>query len=101
MNEMTLDQKDEGLLTYEVSDEVLEVAACTGKANTFTQWVCTSVYFCPGPLRPPTTIPAQKHSNFADMITGGAFASRTTGACGLSQRSADLYLDLSTPPDFL
>ena len=49
MNEMTLDQNEEELLNYEVSDEVLEVAACTEKANTFTQWVCTSVYFCPGP----------------------------------------------------
>ena len=49
MNEMTLDQNEEELFTYEVSDEVLEVAACTEKANTFTQWVCTSVYFCPGP----------------------------------------------------
>jgi hypothetical protein len=49
MNEITLDQNDEELLTYEVSDEVLEVAAGTEKANTFTQWVCTAVYFCPGP----------------------------------------------------
>jgi hypothetical protein len=48
MNEITLDQNDEELLTYEVSDEALEVA-CEEKANTFTQWVCTSVYFCPGP----------------------------------------------------
>jgi hypothetical protein len=47
MNEITLDQNDEELLTYEVS--ALEVAACEEKANTFTQWVCTSVYFCPGP----------------------------------------------------
>ena len=37
MNEITLDQNDEELLTYEVSDEVLEVAADTEKANTFTQ----------------------------------------------------------------
>ena len=48
MNEITLDQNDEELLTYEVSDEVLEVAAGTEKANTFTQWVCTAVYLCPG-----------------------------------------------------
>ena len=50
MNEMTLDQNDDELLTYEVSDEVLEVAACTEKANTFTQWVCTSMYICPGSM---------------------------------------------------
>jgi hypothetical protein len=49
MNEITLDQNDEQLLTYEVSDEALEAAACKEKANTFTQWVCTSMYFCPGP----------------------------------------------------
>ena len=51
MNEMTLDQNEEELLTYEVSDEVLEVAgwAETAKANTFTQWICTALYFCPGP----------------------------------------------------
>jgi len=49
MNEITLDQSDEEVLTYEVSDEVLEVAASAGKANTFTEWVCTFMYFCPGP----------------------------------------------------
>jgi hypothetical protein len=49
MNEITLDQNDEQLLTYEVSDEALEVAACKERANTFTQWFCTAVYFCPGP----------------------------------------------------
>ena len=51
MNEMTLDQNEEELLTYEISDQVLEVAGCaeTAKANTFTQWICTALYFCPGP----------------------------------------------------
>jgi len=51
MNKMTLDQNDEEALTYEVSDDVLEVAACTEreKGNTFTQWICTAMYFCPGP----------------------------------------------------
>jgi hypothetical protein len=49
MNEITLDQSDEERLTYEVSDEALEVAASAEKANTFTQWVCTSAYFYPGP----------------------------------------------------
>jgi hypothetical protein len=50
MNKMT-DQNEEEPLTYEVSDEALEVATCTGKekANTFTQWICTAIYFCPGP----------------------------------------------------
>jgi len=49
MNEMTLDQNDQEFFTYEVSDEALEVAASSGKANTFTQWMCTAVFFCPGP----------------------------------------------------
>jgi hypothetical protein len=51
MNKMTLDQNDEEPLTYEVSDEALELATCTEreKANTFTQWICTAIYFCPGP----------------------------------------------------
>jgi hypothetical protein len=41
MDELTLDQNEEDLFTYEVSDEVLEVAGCAErqKANTFTQWV--------------------------------------------------------------
>jgi hypothetical protein len=45
MNEMTLDQNDQEFFTYEVSDEALEVAASSGKANTFTQWMCTAVFF--------------------------------------------------------
>jgi hypothetical protein len=52
MNEMTLNQNDEEFFTYEVSDEALETAgACfeRQKANTFTQWMCTAVFFCPGP----------------------------------------------------
>ena len=27
----------------------LEAAARTGRADTFTQWMCTALYFCPGP----------------------------------------------------
>jgi hypothetical protein len=52
MNEMTVDQSDTEFFTYEVSDEALETAgACLErqKANTFTQWMCTAVFFCPGP----------------------------------------------------
>ena len=52
MNEMTANQDNEEIFTYEVSDEALEVAAACldgQKANTFTQWVCTAVYLCPGP----------------------------------------------------
>jgi hypothetical protein len=51
MNEMTPDQNEEEFFACEVSDEELEGAGCaeTAKANTFTQWICTAMYFCPGP----------------------------------------------------
>jgi len=50
MNEMTVDQNNEELFTCELSDEVLEIAGCAdSQANTFTQWICTAVYFCPWP----------------------------------------------------
>jgi hypothetical protein len=53
MNDKTrpLDQNEEDLLIYEISDEALETAAYAGneKAGIFTQWLCTAVYFCPSP----------------------------------------------------
>ena len=53
MNEMTVEQNKnkEAPLICEISDEMLEIAACTSgeKVSNFTQWVCTAVYFCPGP----------------------------------------------------
>jgi len=51
MDHMTRDENEENFLVYEIPDRVLESAACAGneKANTFTQWVCTALYFCPGP----------------------------------------------------
>jgi hypothetical protein len=51
MNEFRLDKNEEKILIYEILDEALENAACTGnnEANTFTQWVCTALYYCPGP----------------------------------------------------
>jgi hypothetical protein len=51
MDDMTRDENEENFLVHEIPDHVLESAACTGneKANTFTQWVCTALYFCPGP----------------------------------------------------
>jgi hypothetical protein len=52
MDDMSRDQnEEENFLMYEIPDDVLEAAACTGneKANNFTQWVCTALYFCPGP----------------------------------------------------
>jgi len=51
MEDMARDEKDEYSLLYEIPDHVLEAAACIGneRASTFTQWVCTALYFCPGP----------------------------------------------------
>jgi hypothetical protein len=51
MNETALDQNEIELFNYEVSDGALEVAGGTemNRANTFTQWLCTALYFCPGP----------------------------------------------------
>ena len=52
MSETTvgLDQTDE-ILTYEVSDEALETAACTDneKMIPYTFHYCTFLNYCPGP----------------------------------------------------
>ena len=51
MSDMTigLDQNEEGLLIYEISDEVLETAVCTGhaKAGSYTLAACTGLSNCP------------------------------------------------------
>jgi hypothetical protein len=53
MNDMTfgLDQTEEEMLTYEVSDRALESAAGTGneKAGNYTLFYCTALDLCPGP----------------------------------------------------
>jgi hypothetical protein len=43
-----LDQNEEDLLIYEISDEALENAG-NEKAGVITQWLCTALYFCPSP----------------------------------------------------
>ena len=45
-----LDQTEQ-ILTYEVSDEALEIAAGTGneKAGRYTLFFCTALDMCPGP----------------------------------------------------
>jgi hypothetical protein len=45
-----LNQTEEDLLTYEVSDETLEAAAGTGKvkAGNYTLGFCTGLSECPG-----------------------------------------------------
>jgi len=48
MTDLT-DQIEEGLLTYEVSDEALEIVADTTKGNAnFTLGACTGLSDCPG-----------------------------------------------------
>ena len=46
-----LDQTEEEMLAFEVSDETLETAAGTGseKAGNYTLWYCTALNLCPGP----------------------------------------------------
>ena len=52
MNDMTigLDQNEEEILTYEVSDEALESAGGTGKekVGNYTLGFCTGLSACPG-----------------------------------------------------
>jgi hypothetical protein len=43
MNELTLDQNEEELFTYEVSDEVLEVAGCAEREKKRTHLLSGSV----------------------------------------------------------
>jgi hypothetical protein len=51
MNDTTigLDQAEEAILTYEVSDDALESAACTriGKAENMTLSFCSGLDSCP------------------------------------------------------
>lgn len=52
MNNMTieLDQNEEDVLIYEISDELLETAYIRNEtAGNITLWVCTALYYCPGP----------------------------------------------------
>ena len=49
-NIIRLDQNEEEALTYEVSDEALEIAAGTGKekAGNYTLGACSGLSVCPG-----------------------------------------------------
>jgi hypothetical protein len=49
MNERTIDQTEEEILSFEVSDEALETAAETGKdkAGNFTISFCSGISTCP------------------------------------------------------
>ena len=47
MNEMIIDQTEDEILNYEVSDESLETAAATAKAGAYTLGFCTGLSACP------------------------------------------------------
>jgi hypothetical protein len=51
MNEIRSDQNDDEVFQFEIPDVFLESSAGDGRddPNAFTQWVCTGLYFCPGP----------------------------------------------------
>lgn len=50
MNDIVIDQTEEAILSYEVSDEALETAAGTGKdkAANYTGMFCSDLATCPG-----------------------------------------------------
>jgi hypothetical protein len=47
MNDITIQQTEEEILTYEVSDEALETAAGKDKTANFTLGACTALSVCP------------------------------------------------------
>jgi hypothetical protein len=48
-NNFAVDQTEPEVLSYEVSDDVLEIAAAarTDGGNNITMYFCTALYFCP------------------------------------------------------
>ena len=44
-----LDQIEEEMLAYEVSDAALETAAGMARAGNYTLFFCTALDMCPGP----------------------------------------------------
>ena len=44
-----LDQADEPVLAYDISDEALETTAGFEKAGKYTFYFCTALDLCPGP----------------------------------------------------
>ena len=47
LSSVQMDQKEEEVLSFEVSDEVLESAAASDMATPFTLGSCTGVSVCP------------------------------------------------------
>ena len=44
-----IDQTEQEVLAYEVSDAALETAAGTERAGNYTLYFCTALDLCPGP----------------------------------------------------
>src|SRR5450759_2198620 len=117
-----LDQTEEEMLAYEVSDETLETAAGTGseKARNYTLLYCTALSLCPGPYnrRPgprarsgkvrlslpndhlflPTKAPGQCPGVFQDRISerplrGGLSVSQSV--CGGPSSSLSLAVSIA------
>jgi hypothetical protein len=44
-----LDQIEEEIFTYKISDEAVESAAGSQKAGNYTLYFCTALDLCPGP----------------------------------------------------
>ena len=48
MKDLALEQREEEILNFEVSDEALETAGDAKKKNAFTLGACTGLSVCPG-----------------------------------------------------
>ena len=52
MHALIIDEEEERIFSSTLPDEVLEIVASSShgeRTGIFTQWVCTAMYFCPGP----------------------------------------------------
>jgi hypothetical protein len=52
MNELKVNEDDEHILSYTIPDEIVERAASNPsneRTGIFTQWMCTALFYCPGP----------------------------------------------------
>ena len=48
MKDLALEQREEEILNFEVSDEALETAGDAKNQNVFTLGACTGLSVCPG-----------------------------------------------------
>jgi Pyruvate/2-oxoacid:ferredoxin oxidoreductase gamma subunit len=48
MKDVTLEQTEEQILTFDVSDEALEAAGDARSQNAYTLGACTGLSVCPG-----------------------------------------------------